>query len=361
MIQQIKSLCAKLEEEKLDGLLVTKDENVAYLTGYDSRESWLLISHKEKFFLTDFRYLADAKKNLKNISVVKINGSIFCLVAELAKKFNLKRLGFESKNLAFAEYQKIKEELPNTIDFVPTFDLVETLREIKTEDEIKKIKKAIKINIDGFKLIKKLIKPGLSESDIALKLENFIKDKGAGFAFEPIIASGPNSAYPHARISSRKLKKNEPVLADFGVAFQGYRSDLTRIFFLGRIPLYFNRLYNEVLAAQQAAIEKIAAGVRISEIDNCARNFLAKKKLAEYFGHSLGHGIGREIHENPAVSAKNKLRLSEDMVFTVEPAVYLPGKFGIRIEDIVLVKKHNCEVLSVDLDNSIKAGPDHSD
>ncbi|MFH1655543.1 MAG: Xaa-Pro peptidase family protein [Candidatus Omnitrophota bacterium] len=361
MTRQVISFLSKLKEEKLDGVLITKDENISYLTGYDSRESWLLVSPKGIFFFTDFRYFAEAKIGLKGISIVKINGSIFSLVARFAKKLNLKQFGFESKNFSYAEYKKLKEELSGSVDFVPTFDLIESLREIKTKDEIKKIRRAIKINIEGFKFIEKVIKPGLTERDLGFKLDDFIKAKGADLAFETIVASGVNSAYPHARISRRKLKKNEPVLIDFGVAFHGYRSDLTRIFFLGRIPLYFKRLYSEILAAQQAAIKKIAAGVRVSQIDKCARNFLSKKKLAKYFGHSLGHGIGRETHESPPISSKIKERLSEGMVFTVEPAIYLPGKFGIRIEDIVLVKKDGCEVLSDSLDNSIKTRFEHSD
>jgi len=352
---QLKRLGNSLKEEKIDGLLITKDENIAYLTGYDSRDSWLLISPKGKFFFTDFRYLAEAKKNLKRISIIKINGSIFTQVARLAKRLNLKRLGFESKNLSFAEYKKIRQDLSKTVKFVPTFDLIESLREIKSKEEILKIRKATKLNIEGFIYLEKVIRPGITEKEIGLKLENFIKSKNADFAFEPIVASGPNSAYPHAQISRRKLRLNEPVLVDFGVVFQGYRSDLTRIFFLGRIPLSFNRLYTQVLAAQKAAIKKIAAGVRISEIDKCARNFLSRKKLGRYFGHSLGHGIGRETHENPPVSAKKEGNLTEGMVITVEPAVYLKDKFGIRIEDMVLVKKDTCEVLSAHLCNSIKA------
>jgi Xaa-Pro aminopeptidase len=352
---RIRKLLRLLEQEKIDALLITKDVNISYLTSFVSRESWTLISPKQNFFITDFRYYNEAKEKLKEFSIVKINGSIFDCVAKLAKKIGIKRLGFESKNLSFAEYKKINKEIISAIKFIPTFDLIESLRQIKTEDEIAKIRQAIKINIQGFKYLEEVIKPGISERDIAIEFENFIKKNGADLAFETIVAAGSNSAYPHAQVSRRKLKKNESVLIDSGVVFQGYRSDLTRIFFLGRIPLYFSRLYQQVQAAQEIAIKKIAAGVRICDIDKCARNFLSSKKLGRFFGHSLGHGIGMETHENPSISSKNKTRLSSGMIFTVEPAIYLHGKFGIRIEDIVLVRDSDCEVLSGNLDKSIKS------
>jgi Xaa-Pro aminopeptidase len=278
----------------------------------------------------------------------------------LAKKLGLKKLGFESKSLSYAEFKSIKIELASGIDFISTFDLVESLREIKSKPEIARIRKAVKINIEALELARKIIKPGLTEKELAIKLENFIKAKNVDLAFDTIVASGPNSAMPHAPITNRKLKLNESVLIDIGVVFQGYRSDLTRVCFLGKIPLYFRKIYDSVRASQEAAIKKISPGKRISDIDKIARNFLNQRKLGEFFGHSLGHGVGRETHENPLVSSKNKARLRENMVFTVEPAVYLKGKFGIRIEDMVLVKRNNCEVLSGALDKSIKNWTNYS-
>ncbi len=263
-------------------------------------------------------------------------------------------MGFESKALSYAEFKSIKIELASAVDFISTFDLVESLRENKSKEEISRIRKAVEINMEVLKFAKGIVKPGLTEREVALRLENFIKSQDADLAFDTIVASGPNSAMPHAPLTNRKLRTGEPVLIDIGAAFQGYRSDLTRVCFLGRIPLYFKKIYGSVLASQEAAIKKISAGRQICDIDRIARNFLNKRKLGEFFGHSLGHGVGRETHENPAISSRNKERLSSNMVFTVEPAVYLKGKFGIRIEDMVLVKKNNCEVLSGALDKSIK-------
>jgi len=351
---QIKLLQNKLKQDNLDGLLVTKDANIAYLTDYDSRDSWLLISKRGSFFITDFRYIAEARNNLTGIDVIKIDGSIFGTVARLAKNLGIRKLGFDSKSLSYAEFKSIKIELVSGIDFISTFDFVETLREKKSQEEISRIKKAIKINMDVLRLAKSIVRPGLTEREVALRLEYFIKSKDADLAFDTIVASGPNSAMPHAPLTNRKLRTNEPVLIDIGVAFQGYRSDLTRTCFLGTIPVSFKRIYESVLASQEAAIKNISAGKQICDIDRIARNFLNERKLGKFFGHSLGHGVGRETHENPSISSRNRERLSSNMVFTVEPAVYLNGKFGIRIEDMVLVKKNKCEVLSGALDKSIK-------
>jgi len=182
-----------------------------------------------------------------------------------------------------------------------------------------------------------------------LRLE---KLRGAGFSFAPIVASGPNSYYPHASVTDRKIRKNELVLIDMGIDLGGYKSDLTRMFFLGKIPKLVGQVNELVRVAQKKAIEKIKAGVSIAEIDDQARNYLAKQRLAKYFGHAIGHGIGLEIHENPRMSHENKSLLKEGMVITIEPAVYIPNKFGIRKEEMVLVKKEGCEVISDDIDES---------
>jgi len=166
------------------------------------------------------------------------------------------------------------------------------------------------------------------------------------FSFEPIIASGPHSSYPHARLTGRKIRPNDLVLVDMGIDVQGYKSDLTRIFFLGRIPHLKGQVYESVRAAQQKAMDVIKAGVLGRDVDRAARNYLAKRKLARYFTHALGHGVGLEIHENPRLSQKSSSTLKEGMIITIEPAVYIPNKFGIRIEDMVLVTKKGCEVLS---------------
>ena len=197
--------------------------------------------------------------------------------------------------------------------------------------------------------MRKIIKPGFTEKQILVRLERYVKSNGASFSFKPIIASGPNSSFPHARITDRKIRNNEPVLVDLGISFGEYKSDLTRMFFLGKIPALVRQVYDAVFEAQRIAIDGIKAGVPTAKIDLLARNHLKKQRLAKYFIHALGHGVGLEVHESPRLAHNDLSILEEGMVVTIEPAVYIPGKFGIRIEDMVLVKKKNCEILSDDI------------
>jgi len=220
------------------------------------------------------------------------------------------------------------------------------LREVKDRTEVRRIQEALKLNLQAFQYLKGVIHPGITEREVLLKLEKYVKERKAGFSFDPIIASGPNSCFPHARVTDRKIRNNEPVLVDMGIDLQGYKSDLTRMFFLGKIPQLVNDVNVAVKSAQIQAIQKIRAGVLASDVDYEARNYLEKHRLGKFFGHSLGHGVGLEIHEGPRISQKSMSVLKEGMVFTVEPAVYLPHQFGIRIEDMVLVTKKGCEVLS---------------
>ncbi len=351
----LNSVFRKLEELKLDALLISNQANITYLTNFPSQESYLLLSKKEKIFITDFRYIQQVKKSLKGFfSFQKINGSVFTLVGRLCSKLNLRSLGFEARHLCFAEYEKIKENLKAGIDLTPTYNLIEPIREIKTENELKKIKKAIKITIQAFQYAQTIITPGIRERELANKLEYFIRKRGvSSSSFEIIVASGENSSFPHHMTSNRKLKSNEPVLIDMGVSFQGYKSDLTRIFFLGRITPIIKRIYNIVLKAQAKAIRYIKPGISINKIDNIARQYIVQRGYGSHFGHNLGHGIGLEVHEEPHISSKNKDKLAAGMVFTVEPAIYLPSKFGLRIEDMVLVTKKGVKVLSGSLNKSI--------
>jgi Xaa-Pro aminopeptidase len=224
--------------------------------------------------------------------------------------------------------------------------LVESLREVKEAKELAQIRKALRIHKQAHQFLKSVIRPKISEKDVLLKLTNFVLSKGVGFSFDPIVASGPNSCYPHAKVTNRKICSNEPVLIDMGIDVGGYKSDLTRMFFLGKISNLVRHVNDHVNEAQKRAIRKIQAGVSIAKVDFEARNYLESHKLAKYFGHALGHGVGLEIHEDPRLAQNNSAVLREGAVITVEPAVYMPNKFGIRIEDMVLVTKKGCQILS---------------
>jgi Xaa-Pro aminopeptidase len=345
-----------LEKNHLDSLLVTSQPNISYLTGFSSRDSYLLISFKKSIFITDFRYLEETKQNLKNFDIELIDSSLFKCINRLVKKLKLRRLGFEAKNLNFAEYQNLKKVLPPKTEFIPTYNLVESLRLIKDKKEIDKIKKAIQISIKTFGFIKSIIKPGIREIDLSAEIERFIRRESVSQSpFPIIVASGPRSCLPHALTSKRIIKDNEPVLVDLGVDFEGYKSNLTRCFFLGKMTNKFIKVYNIVLEAQKRALGIIREGIVINKIDKIARNFISENGFGRlFFGHNLGHGIGLEVHEEPAISSKNNNKTKEGMVFTIEPAVYIPKEFGVRIEDIVLVRKGGLEVLSGALHKSIE-------
>ena len=345
---RIKNVYAKLEQEKLDGLIVSSPSNISYLTRFTSRDAYLVISKKETVYITDSRYTEEAKKCLnKSFVIKKINGSVFRIVADVCRNLKLKRIGFEERHLIFGEHKKIKEELDKKIDLIPTHSIIEEFRQVKSPAELEKIKKAIRITIEAIDFIKDFISPGKKEIEVAAELERFIRYHGAhACAFDIIVASGPNSSFPHHLTSQRKIKDNEPVLIDIGVDYLGYKSDLTRVFFLGKITPTVRKIYDIVLKAQNKAIRRIKSAVNINKIDAAARQYITQRGYGGFFGHNLGHGIGLEVHEEPHISAKENNKLKAGMVFTVEPAIYLPDKFGIRIEDMVLVTRKGAEILS---------------
>ena len=347
MIFRIKEIHTKLKERNLDGLILSSNQNISYLTNSRSRDSYLLICGKKNIYLTDSRYIEEAKRNLKGCIIKKIDGAISSLIADTCKDLRLKRVGFEENYMSFAEYNKIMNEIGTRISLIPTKGIVEGLRTIKNTVELSKIKKAIQITLQAFDFIKDFISPGKNELEIAGELERFIRLEGAySSAFEIIVASGPNSSFPHHITSKRRIRNNEPVLIDIGVDYLGYKSDLTRMLFLGKIKASVKRIYAIIKEAQAKAIEEVKPGLTENKIDAVARQYISQKGFGGFFGHSLGHGVGLEVHEAPQISSKGKEILQPGMVFTIEPAIYLPGKFGIRIEDMVLVTKKGARLIS---------------
>ena len=352
-MSRLNSFREKLKNSSLDGFLVSQEANVSYLSRFRAHDSYLLVSKSKVYFITDFRYLEEARKSLKGIDVFQYK-NLFKDISALVRELKIKRLGFEARGLTYAEYAKIKDGLGEKTKFLDTFNIVESLRQIKSRDELKEIRAAVDITVSAFRFIKGYIRPGLTEPEIAGELERFIRQRGAeASSFKIIVSSGANSCFPHAGITKRRLGKNDMVLVDMGAEINGYKSDLTRVFFLGKITSIQRKVYQIVREAQAKAMEAIRPGVAINVVDDIARAHIAGFGYGSFFGHSLGHGIGLEVHEEPSISNKNKAIIKEGMVFTVEPGVYLPGKFGIRIEDMVVVTKKGFEVLSGVLDKSI--------
>lgn len=347
------SLKKRLVKENLDGFFVSKPANVSYLSAFSGHESYLLITQNEDFFITDFRYYRQAKIEIKDFKIeVTASGrnrllrNHFDLIAGLIQKNRLNRVGFEAKHITYGEVSRIRDRL-TSCEFSPTYDFVEDIRIIKTPDEVKRIKTAVKIATVVLTDVRHNIKPGDKEKDLAAFIEYQMRMRGAEAAsFDIIVLSGINSVMPHGEPSEKTISKNEIILIDAGARLNGYNSDLTRVFFLGKIPAVVRRIYDVVKKAQDLAIKAIKPGVEACAVDAVARGYIEKHGWGKYFRHSLGHGIGREVHEAPWLSPKSKTILKPGMVITVEPAVYAPGLGGIRLEEMVLVKDRGMEVLS---------------
>jgi Xaa-Pro aminopeptidase len=345
--QRIQKLRAHFKVLGVDAVLVSQPSDLRYLTGFPNADAWLLVSGKRSFYITDFRYTAEARKAIRDIEIVQFSSSIFETTVELLKDAGVRSLGIDDKHLTCYQYDRLKTKAGRSLRLASSQDTLQAIRSIKEPEEIQEIRKAIGLNLEAYRYIRPFIRPGVSERGILLGLERFVRMKNARFSFEPIIASGPNSSYPHAKVTDRKIRRNEPVLIDLGIEVNGYKSDLTRIFFLGKMARSFEKILSLVGQAQEEAFKVIRPGIPASQVDAAARGFLEKHDLAKHFGHSLGHGVGLDIHEAPRITGKSGALLSEGMVITIEPGVYLK-RFGVRLEEMVLVTKNGCEVLSGD-------------
>jgi len=336
----------KITSASPDAYLVTNSTDIRYLTGGPSSDSWLMVFPRQVYYLTDGRYVEEVKARIKGVTVRDCAVSLSIEASDLLKKRGVKDVAIDSRHFTLAEFSKFKKDCGRSCRISVHNGWVGQLRAVKSAEEIKAIKRALVLNHEAFRIVKRIARAGVRERDILIKLEDFVRSRGCGFSFDPIIASGPHSSYPHASVTVRKLRKNDVLLVDMGIDWKGYKSDLTRMFFLGKIPPLVKKVHEDVTAAQGLAIQSIRAGVKAADVDQQARKFLKNKGLSRFFTHSLGHGVGLDIHEAPRVSQRSPDILQEGMVVTVEPAVYLPGKFGIRIEDMVVVTKNGARVLS---------------
>lgn len=352
MLSRLLKIRSFLPQLEIGALFLSNPYNIRYFTGYPGEDAWLLITAQKAYYITDFRYIEHARKVLgSHIEVVMFESSIFETAINLALADKVKAFGFEENHLTYYQYKRLEKFSRRKLKLKGLSGAVEALRAVKDPNEIAQIRKAVRINLKAFKFVEPYMRPGLRERDILFKLEDFARKEGVGFAFPPIIASGPNAAYPHARVTDRKLRSGEPVLLDFGVDLGGYKSDLTRMFFLGKMPPSFRKFLDLIRGAQEEAFKKIHSGVVSCEVDAAARQFLAQHDLAQFFGHSLGHGVGMETHEMPRISAKSREVLLENTVITIEPGIYFPGKYGVRLEEMVLITNKGCEVLSGNRDH----------
>lgn len=344
---RLKALQQLLITLKLDAVLVTAVPNIIYLTGYtgfstEEREAFLLITPTEQFLLTDGRYMTAIKEQVGHFTLIEISSRYQFKKAfeQLVGKYSIKKLGIEENNLFVYEYKTILPFVKETMH-VP----VNQLRSKKSSVEIAEIEAACKIGDESIAAILPYIKPGVSERDVALRLENEMRSRGAEPSFRTIVAFDAHAAVPHHSTGYRRLGDRGVILIDSGVKVDNYCSDMTRTFFLGKVTDEQRKLYQTVYEAQAKAITYIKQqlennkAVSAADADKAARDHIVKRGYPS-FSHSLGHGIGLEVHESPTLSPVSKQILEEGMVFSIEPGIYLPGHSGVRIEDLFVIENN---------------------
>lgn len=335
-----------LESNHLDGILFVGLENIRYLCGFTGSDGAFLLTQEDSFFLTDSRYWTQAEEEVGFSHIIRYKKKLDGIVSQLCE-MKLKRVGFDSFTFPFSLYQSLQERLGGGIELIPLEKETRHLRAIKDEQELLSIRKAIDLASRSFEHILSMAKEGISEREIALEMEFFMKKYGSeAMGFDIIVASGKRSAHPHGRASLKKIEKGDFVLIDFGSRVEGYHSDQTRTLVCGDPSEDQKKIYQIVKEAHDRAIEKIRPGIPIQELDAAARDYIRDRGYDEYFGHGTGHGIGLAVHEEPVINKENEDLLQEGMVFTIEPGIYIPEWGGVRIEDMVRVTSNGAEVLT---------------
>jgi Xaa-Pro aminopeptidase len=333
----------------VDGLLVAHLPDVRYLCGFTGSNAALVLVGGRTVLFTDGRYTGQAKAEAVGTRVVIATKPAVTAACEwIAAK--LRRCGFDAAHTTVAALDGMRKALPAKVRramFVPVGSLVPRMREVKDAEEITRMRAAARLGCELFEGMLTYLEAGLTEIEAAATLEYAARLAGAeGMSFDTIVASGVRSSLPHGRATAAKLPKRGFVTLDFGVILDGYCSDMTRTVHMGKAMPDERDVYDSVLEAQEAAVAAVAPGVTAGEVDEAARSVLRRVKLDQYFSHSTGHGVGLEIHEGPRLAAKQKQVLEQGMVITIEPGVYVPGRFGLRIEDMVLVTAGGGEVLT---------------
>ena len=337
-----------MKEQEADGFLVTDFTNVSYLTGFTGDDSFLLLKDKKELLLTDKRYTEQLETECPDLElVVREPGETMAVkLAELLEATKVKNLAVEADNFTLAQLNDLLEKL-STAAVVGTKGLVLQLREIKDKDEVDLIREAIRVAERAFGVVKASLRNDLTEKQIGDEIDRQIRlFGGTGCSFTPIVGVGPRAALPHGRPGPTKLGDSSFVLIDWGARANGYISDLTRVLVTNKTPAKLLKMYEVCLAANQAGIAAIRPGAIMQDVDAAARKVIEKAGFGKQFGHSLGHGIGMQVHEQPRLAIGQERPLKAGMVVTVEPGIYIPGFGGVRVEDDVLVTKNGHEVLT---------------
>ena len=344
-MMKLEKLRAALQENGVDALLITNENSRRYMTGFTGTAGVAIVSQQDAVFITDFRYTEQAASQVKDFRIVQHTKTLVEEVATQVEAMGIKSLGFEKEDVSYATYEVYKKAV--SADLVPLAGLVEKIRLIKTDEEISIIKAACRIADEAYEHIVTYIKPGMTELDVSNELEFFMRKRGAtSSSFDIIVASGTRSALPHGVATEKIIEDGDFVTLDFGALYKGYISDTTRTLAVGEPSDQLKEIYQVVLEAQLLALEKIKPGMTGKEADAIARDYIASKGYGDAFGHSLGHGIGLEVHEGPGLSFRSNVVLEPGMIITIEPGIYLPNIGGVRIEDDALVTETSLEKLT---------------
>ena len=354
MITPLSRLRNSIKKNKLDAVLISSHSNIVYFTNYsgfskEEREAYLFITDNKQYILTDGRYSEAVKDLIPDFKLIEISSKLSAMdvLKKLVKKHKIKKLGFEGHNLTHLEHQRLSKNIKNMSHIS-----LASLRIIKNLEEISLIEKACRLGDKTFDYILKKTKLGVTEKEIAFEIEFFIKKHGGDISFRPIVAFGKNSAIPHHQISDKKLEISDKfVLLDFSVKLNNYCSDMTRTVFFGKPTAEQKKMYQTVLSAQQKTIEHLKSlilnhkAIPAKDIDRVAREYIISKGY-KTIPHSVGHGIGIDVHEAPHLSPKSKDILKVEMAFSIEPGIYTPGFGGVRIEDLIVLEKKGPRLLT---------------
>ena len=336
-----------LDGHNLDGFVVTHPANLRYLCGYTGSNGLLLFLKRRPLFFTDGRYTQQAREEVGGARVVISKGPLLTDAAKIVGKLTSAAIGFEADYTTVASAELMRKLVHRRIHWKPAAGLIMRQRMIKDPEELSIVRAAVQLGAAVYEEARSYIQAGVRESEVAGKLEYAARQAGAdGMSFETIVAAGKRAALPHGRASAQPIPRRGFVVVDSGVILRGYCSDMTRTVHVGRVSREERRWYEAVLEAQLAGIAEVVPGKTAGQVDQAARQVLRKAKLDRYFTHSTGHGVGLEIHEPPRLGKRQSERLEPGMVITIEPGIYIPGKGGIRIEDMVVVTDRGCQVLT---------------
>jgi Xaa-Pro aminopeptidase len=357
--KRMKKLREKLEASSLDTLWIIQPENRRYLSGFKAEDGQLtessgslLITGTASLLVTDSRYTTEAETEAVDFEVVTLKKGIANGVPELLIRLGTKRLGFDENHVTWGLHQEVAKKLKKLsppVRLFPLKGLVEKLREVKDKDEVRAMQASSDLMSDILAEIFAKLRPGLTEKQLAWQIESLAREGGAdGLAFPSIVASGPNSALPHAVPTDRKIRAREPITFDVGVKVDGYCCDMTRTIFLDGPTPKFRKIYKTVRQAQLAALKQIRPGLNSTLPDSTARQIIRDAGFGDYFGHSLGHGVGLATHEGPRLGPEKPVELKQGMVVTDEPGIYIPRQGGVRLEEMVVIEKNGARILTRD-------------